>query len=215
VLLVVGMLRRTRDPGADLQGVLQRGLMRRRWLRQRLEVLADDHNWRSLRIAGGTDMVATARPAGRWAALLSAVARRRLAALAISPMLALLGVVVVPALPAEAAFSCHYSFNPEQITVHDPGGTFNLSGLEFAGHYNGNTVVPLTNGVSAAGIEAQCLLRQAGFNPGTIDGVFGPNSQAAARGLQTSVNNNFHARITVDGLPGPQTWPWLRHLSQS
>ncbi|TMC03324.1 MAG: peptidoglycan-binding protein [Chloroflexi bacterium] len=146
-------------------------------------------------------------------AVLSAVARKRLAALAISPMLALIGLVAVPAVQAEA-YGCSYSFNSGQVTVHDPGGNFTLSGQEFAGHYNGDTVVPLTGGVSAAGIEAQCLLRRAGYNPGTIDGVFGPNSQAAARGLQTFVNNNFHARVSVDGLPGPQTWPWIRHLAQ-
>jgi peptidoglycan hydrolase-like protein with peptidoglycan-binding domain len=146
-------------------------------------------------------------------AVLSAVARKRLAALAISPMLALIGLVAVPAVQAEA-YGCSYSFNSGQVTVHDPGGNFTLSGQEFAGHYNGDSVVPLTGGVSAAGIEAQCLLRRAGYNPGTIDGVFGPNSQAAARGLQTFVNNNFHARVSVDGLPGPQTWPWIRHLAQ-
>ena len=135
-------------------------------------------------------------------------------ALLVAPMLTLLAVLVSPTLSAEAAYACHYSFQSTQVTVHDPGGTFNLAGQEFAGHYNGNTVVPLTGGVSAAGIEAQCLLADAGFNPGTIDGVFGPNSQRAARGLQNAVNGNFHAGITVDGLPGPQTWPWLRYWAQ-
>lgn len=158
-------------------------------------------------------MVVTTRTTGRWAGLVSAVARKRLA-LAISPALALLGMLVVPALPAEAAFSCSYSHSSAQVTVHDPGGTFTLSGKEFAGHYSGNTVIPSTTGVSEAGKEAQCLLKRAGFNPGTIDGIFGPNSQSAARGLQSFVNNNFHAGISVDGLPGSQTWPWLRFLSQ-
>lgn len=154
-----------------------------------------------------------ARPAGRWAALLSTAARRRLAAMIVSPTLAVLGVLAVPAVQAEA-YGCTYSFHNTQITVHDPNGNFTLNGLEFAGHYSGETVVPLTNGVSASGIEAQCLLRRAGYNPGTIDGIFGPNSQAAARGLQSFVNNNFHAGVSVDGLPGPQTWPWIRHLAQ-
>jgi hypothetical protein len=161
-------------------------------------------------------MVATAPPAGRWAAVASALARKRLAALALSPVLALFGVLAAPALPVEAAFACSYSDHTgTSVTVHDPGGTHVLQGQEFAGHYSGNTIVPLTGGVSAAGIEAQCLLRQAGYSPGTIDGIFGPNSQAAARGLQSFVNNNFHAGISVDGLPGPQTWPWIRFLSQN
>jgi peptidoglycan hydrolase-like protein with peptidoglycan-binding domain len=158
-------------------------------------------------------MVVTARTTGRWAGLVSAAGRKRLA-LAISPALALLAMVVAPALPAEAAFSCSYSNSSAQTTVHDPGGTFTLAGKEFAGHYSGNTVIPTTGSISEAGKEAQCLLKRAGFNPGTIDGIFGPNSQSAARGLQNFVNNNFHAGISVDGLPGPQTWPWLRFLSQ-
>jgi hypothetical protein len=158
-------------------------------------------------------MVVAARPTGRWAGLVSAVARRRLA-LVISPALALLGMLVAPALPAEAAYSCSYSHSSAQVTVHDPGGNFTLSGKEFAGHYSGDTVVPSKTGVTDAGKEAQCLLKRAGYSPGTIDGIFGPNSQSAARGLQSFVNNNFHAGISVDGLPGPQTWPWIRFLSQ-
>jgi hypothetical protein len=163
------------------------------------------------------DTVATAAPAGpRWAAVISGLARKRLAALALSPALALFGVLAAPALPVEAAYACNYSDHTgASVTAHDPGGTFVLQGQEFAGHYSGYTIVPLSTGVTAAGIEAQCLLKQAGYSPGTIDGIFGPNSQAAARGLQSFVNNNFHARITVDGLPGPQTWPWIRFLSQN
>jgi peptidoglycan hydrolase-like protein with peptidoglycan-binding domain len=143
------------------------------------------------------------------------VVRRRLLAIALSPALALVGVLLAPAVPAQAAFSCSYVDHPESIPhVTDPGGTFALEGQETAGHYSGNTVVPLTNGVSAAGIEAQCLLLKAGFNPGTIDGVFGANSQAAAEALQDQVNTDSGARITEDGLPGPQTWPWLRCAGQ-
>ena len=160
-------------------------------------------------------MLATGRPAGRWGALVAAVARRRLA-LAIAPALALAGVLAVPAMPVEAAYTCHYSDQTGTVhTASEPGGNFAFKGVEFAGYYSGYTVVPLTTGVSAAGIEAQCLLRQAGYSPGTIDGVFGPNSQTAARGLQSFVNSNFHANIGVDGLPGPQTWPFLRFLSQN
>jgi len=159
-------------------------------------------------------MDATTRYARGRSALVRMLARRRLVALAVSPMLALLGLLVVPTVPVEAAFGCHYStqVNNNPI-VHDPGGTFQLFGQVFAGYYSGSTVVPLTTGVSAAGIEAQCLLARAGYNPGTIDGVFGPNSQAAARALQNTVNTTG-ARIAVDGMVGPQTWPWLRDCAQ-
>jgi Putative peptidoglycan binding domain len=161
-------------------------------------------------------MLAMGRPAGRWSALVSAMARRRLAAMAIAPVLALAGVVAVPAVPVDAAFACHYSDQTGNLHSNsEPGGNFSLQGQEFASYYSGYTVIPSTTGVSAAGIEAQCLLLHAGFNPGTIDGVFGPNSQSAARSFQSFVNNNFHANISVDGLPGPQTWPFLRFLSQN
>ncbi len=160
-------------------------------------------------------MLVRARPAGRWPALVSAVTRRRLAALAISPVLALLGVLAVPAVTAEA-YSCSYNDSTgTSKSTSDPGGNFAFQGQEFAGHYSGYTVVPSSTGVTAAGIEAQCLLKQAGYNPGTIDGIFGSNSQSATKSLQSFVNNNFHASISVDGLPGPQTWPWLRFLSQN
>ncbi|HEY4027747.1 MAG TPA: peptidoglycan-binding domain-containing protein [Candidatus Dormibacteraeota bacterium] len=144
------------------------------------------------------------------------MARRRLAALAVAPVLALAGVVVSPTVSVDAAFACHYSDQTgNQHLATEPGGNFELQGQEFASYYSGYTVVPSSTGVTSSGIEAQCLLQQAGFSPGTIDGIFGPNSQTATRGLQTFVNNNFHANILVDGLPGPQTWPFLRFLSQN
>ena len=161
-------------------------------------------------------MLATGRHAGRWGALVSALARRRLAALAIAPALALAGVVVSPAVSVDAAFACHYSDQTGNLHSNsEPGGNYSFQGQEFASYYSGYTVIPSSTGVTAAGIEAQCLLLHAGYNPGTIDGIFGPNSQSAARGLQSFVNANFHANISVDGLPGPQTWPFLRFLSQN
>jgi peptidoglycan hydrolase-like protein with peptidoglycan-binding domain len=78
-------------------------------------------------------------------------------------------------------------------------------------YYKGNTVIPSSTGASSAGIEAQCLLRLHGFNPGTIDGIFGPNSQAAAKDFQRAANSNCkHVDLAVDGSVGPKTWPALR-----
>lgn len=156
-------------------------------------------------------MLTTTRPAGRWSTLVSIAGRRRLA-LAAAPFLAVLGLLVAPAAPAEAASTCHYSFNSTKtVTVPDPGApSLQLTGEEFAGHYSGNTVVPSTTSATAAGVEAQCLLVEAGYNPGTIDGIFGPHSQSAMRQFQTTVQG---FGVAVDGLPGPQTWPWLRCLS--
>ncbi|WP_066945223.1 peptidoglycan-binding domain-containing protein [Streptomyces lushanensis] len=79
-----------------------------------------------------------------------------------------------------------------------------------AGYYDGSTVIPSKTGVSAAGIEAQCILKSRGYNPGTIDGVFGPNSRAAMKRLQQDANNSYNAGLDEDGMPGPQSWGWLR-----
>ncbi|KAF4405865.1 MULTISPECIES: peptidoglycan-binding protein [Streptomyces] len=83
-------------------------------------------------------------------------------------------------------------------------------GYFYAGYYSGNSVTPSAGGVSNAGIEAQCLLLRTGYNPGTIDGIFGTNSKRAMRNFQAMVNREYGAGLSVDGLPGPQSWPWLR-----
>lgn len=147
----------------------------------------------------------------------SAVVRLRIG-LALAPVIALLGVAVAPALPVQAAITCHYSFNPNAtVRVQIRGGvTATLTGQTFAGQYGGLTVIPSSTLVTSAGAEAQCLLKREAsrFNdprldPGTIDGVFGSHSQAAARELQTMANNEGGV-VAVDGTVGPQTWPWLR-----
>ncbi|MER6346546.1 peptidoglycan-binding domain-containing protein [Streptomyces sp. NPDC001595] len=81
-----------------------------------------------------------------------------------------------------------------------------------AGYYSGDTVVPSTTQVTAAGKEAQCLLQYQGYNPGTIDGVFGSRSQSAARLFQSTVNGACKAGLAVDGKIGPKSWPYLRRL---
>jgi hypothetical protein len=151
---------------------------------------------------------------GRWATLTSTAVRKRIA-LTLSPALAFLGLLLAPALPAEAAVSCNYSNNGSiTVTVPVNGGTDTLFGEEFAGHYSGNTVVPSSTRVTSAGEEAQCLLKRAGYDPGGIDGVFGSHSQAAARAFQSDMNTIFGAGLSVDGGVGPHTWPWLRWWSQ-
>ncbi len=52
--------------------------------------------------------------------------------------------------------------------------------------------------------EVQCLLRHAGFSPGTIDGIYGALTQRAVKRLQTK-----HG-LVVDGVVGPHTWGALR-----
>ncbi|MFD4506316.1 peptidoglycan-binding protein [Streptomyces sp. NPDC058457] len=79
-----------------------------------------------------------------------------------------------------------------------------------AGYYKGDTVIPSTSQVTAAGKEAQCLLKYRGYDPGTVDGIFGSKSQAAARAFQHDTNDICEAALKEDGSVGPKTWPWLR-----
>ena len=81
-----------------------------------------------------------------------------------------------------------------------------------AGYYSGNTVIPSTSQVTAAGKEAQCLLKFRGYDPGAIDGVFGSKSRAAAKAFQQTTNEFCQTDLAEDGSVGPKTWPWLRYL---
>lgn len=135
---------------------------------------------------------------------------RRLALAAVSFVLggglALLPVTAASAAPASAtAYSCHYKKS---------------DGYEYAGHYSGLTVVPSSSTVTSAGIEAQCLLKRmhailpdAVSGPGTVDGIFGTRSKASMRSFQRLADRDWGAGLTVDGLPGRNSWPWLRSLT--
>ncbi|MDT0386312.1 glycoside hydrolase domain-containing protein [Streptomyces dubilierae] len=52
-------------------------------------------------------------------------------------------------------------------------------------------------------MAAQCLLRAAGHDPGTPDGVFGPGTTTAARNFQSG------AGLAADGVIGARTWTAL------
>lgn len=107
------------------------------------------------------------------------------------------GLAVLPATAASAAtYTCHNSIGSDYYW--------------YAGYYSGVTIQPSSSGVSSAGIEAQCLLKHYGYNPGTIDGVFGSTSRAAAKKFQSDMNDIFGAGLTEDGKIGPKSWPLLR-----
>jgi peptidoglycan hydrolase-like protein with peptidoglycan-binding domain len=67
--------------------------------------------------------------------------------------------------------------------------------------------VPSTTQDTSAGEEVQCLLKRAGFDPGTVDGVFGPHSQAAARAFQTAMNNKYGAELVGSDCRMPSGGP--------
>ncbi len=52
--------------------------------------------------------------------------------------------------------------------------------------------------------ELQQRLTDQGFDPGPIDGIFGPQTEAAVRAFQRA------AGLEDDGIVGPWTWAWLR-----
>jgi len=110
------------------------------------------------------------------------------------------GLAVLPTTASAATYTCHYSYSESS----DRG---------YAGYYSGTTVQPSTTVMTTSGVEAQCLLRLVGHNPGTIDGVFGPNSQTAAKRMQHLLNECCHAGLDEDGKIGRESWPWLRRLA--
>ncbi|MEV5355731.1 glycoside hydrolase domain-containing protein [Streptomyces sp. NPDC052693] len=56
---------------------------------------------------------------------------------------------------------------------------------------------------------AQCLLRAAGHDPGTPDGIFGPATTTAVRNFQSG------AGLTADGVIGSRTWTALLSLGST
>lgn len=103
-----------------------------------------------------------------------------------------------------------YTYNSGQSFVDSHGVT--RVGRAYAGFSSEMTAVPSSSAVTAAGREAQCLLaRFYRWNPGSIDGQFGPNSRAAALAFQKDTNLRYGAgTLSEDGLVGPNTWKWLR-----
>ena len=53
--------------------------------------------------------------------------------------------------------------------------------------------------------KIQSLLTDLGYNPGSIDGVFGPKTETAVIAFQTAKG------LSVDGKVGPQTWAALNN----
>src|SRR3712207_9379907 len=66
----------------------------------------------------------------------------------------------------------------------------------------------LQEGSSGEAVEVlQRALQRAGFDPGPVDGEFGPMTAAAVRSFQAARS------LVVDGIVGPQTWSALEEVA--
>ncbi len=52
----------------------------------------------------------------------------------------------------------------------------------------------------------QGYTRACGANPGTIDGIWGQNSETALRVAQQAMHDYGYTAVTSDGVCGPNTW---------
>jgi transcriptional regulator with XRE-family HTH domain len=79
-----------------------------------------------------------------------------------------------------------------------------IDGHWYAGNSRTQDAI-LSQGLAGPDVaEVQCLLRRAGFSPGGVDGVYGPLTEQAVKGLQK------RAGLPTDGIVGPHTWGALR-----
>lgn len=77
-------------------------------------------------------------------------------------------------------------------------------GFLYAGHSRTEVRLLGTGSTGWAVVEAQCLLRHHGLDPGVADGVYGVRTERAVRAFQKA------ARLARDGIVGPDTWGALR-----
>ncbi|MGW9428310.1 helix-turn-helix domain-containing protein [Streptomyces decoyicus] len=93
--------------------------------------------------------------------------------------------------------------------THRPGEVFGChlqrsAGALYAGHSRTDTAV-LGSGASGWDVvEAQCLLRHQGYDPGGVDGIVGGRTVRAVKRLQARF------KLPTDGIVGPDTWKVLR-----
>ncbi|MFD7116276.1 peptidoglycan-binding protein [Streptomyces sp. NPDC059922] len=94
--------------------------------------------------------------------------------------------------------------------TYGPGRTYDCDhegrkdGAAYAGH---STTVEALVGINGSGpdvVEVQCHLQRHGFDPGEIDGLYGPGVESAVKEFQKA------RKLVSDGIVGPDTWAELR-----
>jgi transcriptional regulator with XRE-family HTH domain len=73
-----------------------------------------------------------------------------------------------------------------------------------AGHSTTREMLLDINSTGFDVVEAQCLLREQGFDPGATDGLYAEGTRDAAKRFQQERG------LVVDGIVGPDTWRELR-----
>ncbi|MFD7066192.1 helix-turn-helix domain-containing protein [Streptomyces sp. NPDC059913] len=73
-----------------------------------------------------------------------------------------------------------------------------------AGHSGTREMLLDINSTGFDVVEAQCLLREKGFDPGATDGLYDERAKGAAKRFQQAHH------LVVDGIIGPDTWRELR-----
>ncbi|MFF2011516.1 helix-turn-helix domain-containing protein [Streptomyces sp. NPDC058195] len=73
-----------------------------------------------------------------------------------------------------------------------------------AGHSDTREMLLDINSTGFDVVEAQCLLREKGFDPGATDGLYDERAKGAAKKFQQA------RRLVVDGIIGQDTWRELR-----
>ncbi|GAB1332235.1 peptidoglycan-binding domain-containing protein [Streptomyces sennicomposti] len=129
--------------------------------------------------------------------------KRITAGLALSS--AVLGGPVLVA-PAHAAPATHAVVRSAAASCSDPEyhTSDNYEGL-YAGYSWAWNVVVSRGDTGDRVREIQCLLKYEWFiNPGTVDGVFGSDTEQAVETFQRA------CPLPDDGIVGPQTWRCLR-----
>ncbi|MFI1498504.1 helix-turn-helix domain-containing protein [Streptomyces platensis] len=107
------------------------------------------------------------------------------------------------AAPAGRALGAAPEFTPR------PGEAFDCrlqrrDGALYAGHSRTATAVLGSGAEGWDAVEAQCLLRHHGYDPGVVDGVVGGRTLRAVKRLQAG------SGLPTDGIVGPGTWKALR-----
>jgi peptidoglycan hydrolase-like protein with peptidoglycan-binding domain len=70
------------------------------------------------------------------------------------------------------------------------------------------TVMRGSQGDAVRGVQEEFQFRNLSGGPGhglPVDGIFGPTTEAAVRGIQQTLHRDIPS-VTVDGIAGPITW---------